>query len=95
MIGNVASNDAACIAVAASNPGARNARYETPPMAFVGELETYEPRPSPMAVRKRTGDRNEVNTVDRNVRRYWSQWCSKTRPMVDVGRARAVTLGFA
>ena len=35
--GKVASNAADCIAVAASNPGARKARYDTPPSA---ELES-------------------------------------------------------
>jgi hypothetical protein len=33
MIGKVASNEAACMHVATSSPGARNARYDTPPRA--------------------------------------------------------------
>jgi hypothetical protein len=33
MIGKVDSNDPACIAVATSSPGARKARYGTPPSA--------------------------------------------------------------
>ena len=37
MIGNVASNEADCIAVAASSPGARNTRYGTPPSAALSE----------------------------------------------------------
>ncbi len=40
MIGNVASNAAACITVAASNPGARNWRYVSPPSAAPPERST-------------------------------------------------------
>jgi hypothetical protein len=55
-----------------------------------------------MAVRNRTGERNEVKMLDRNVRRYWSHRCSKTRLTVELrrapgelGRARAVTIRLA
>ena len=34
MIGKVASNAAVCMHVATSRPGARNARYDTPPSAW-------------------------------------------------------------
>jgi hypothetical protein len=40
MIGNVASNDAACMAVATSRPGARNAMYGTPPSAALFDAST-------------------------------------------------------
>ena len=56
MIGKVASNAADCMHVAASRPGARNCRYDTPPSAAVSAaLSTYDPRPSPIAVRNSTG----------------------------------------
>ena len=52
MIGNVASNDADCMAVAASSPGARNARYVSPPSAALADRRRSDPRPTPIAVRK-------------------------------------------
>ena len=85
MIGKVASNEAACIEVAASRPGARKTRYGTPPSAALDSGETYAPRP--IAVRNMTGDRNDVKIDDRKVRRYCRKRCSKTRPAVERGRA--------
>ena len=67
MIGNIASKEADCIAVAASSPGARKTRYGTPPIA--AESETYVPSPMPIAVRNRIGDRNDEKIDARNVRR--------------------------
>src|SRR6476619_823390 len=78
MIGNVASNAADCIDVATSSPGARNWRYDTPPSAAVDDALTYPPRPIPIAVRNSSGVRNDVNTDERNVRRYWTARCSMT-----------------
>src|ERR1700675_1705505 len=91
MIGNVASNEAACMAVAASRPGARKTRYDTPPSAGTAELETYDPRPRPIAVRKRAGDRNDEKIDARNVRRYCRKRCSNTRPAVEFVNVREVT----
>jgi len=83
MIGKVDSNEAACIAVAARSPGARNCRYVRPPSAWLPVLEplTYVPNPMPMAVRNRIGLRNELKIEARNVRRYSSARCSTTRVM--------------
>ena len=67
MIGKVASNEAVCIAMAASSPGARKSRYGTPPSDAL--FETYAPSPMPIAVRNRTGDRNDEKIDERNVRR--------------------------
>ena len=67
MIGNVASNDADCIAVAASRPGARNGGTTRPPSAAVEvPSSTYDPSPMPIAARnssrrqERREDRDEV-----------------------------------
>ena len=55
MIGKVASNEADCIAVAASSPGARNTRYGTPPSArAVGDVAAQ-----PDAHRGQEQDRRE------------------------------------
>ena len=79
MIGNVASNAADCIDVATSRPGARNWRYVTPPSAAVDPTRRRTPpSPMPIAVRNSSGVRNDVNTDERNVRRYWSARCSMT-----------------
>ncbi len=40
MIGNIASNAADCMTVAASSPGARNWRYVNPPSAASAERST-------------------------------------------------------
>src|SRR5882672_7933422 len=90
MIGKVASNEAACIAVAARRRGARKTRYETPPSAGTAEFETYDPSPRPIAVRKRAGDRNDEKIDARKVRRYCRNRCSKTRPAVELVRTKAV-----
>src|SRR5260221_2705603 len=90
MIGKVASNAADCMEVAANRPGARNARYDTPPSEATEELDTYDPRPNPIAVRNRAGDRNEEKIDARKVRRYCRNRCSKTRAAVEFGRASAI-----
>jgi hypothetical protein len=64
-----------------------------PPRDGTAELETYEPSPRPIAVRNRTGDRNDEKIDDRKVRRYCRKRCSKTRPTVESVRGRAVTAG--
>ena len=74
MIGNVASNAADCMQVAASRPRREEREVDTPPSAAVeSPLSTYEPSPRPIAARNRIGVRNEVKIVERNVRRYWQQ----------------------
>ena len=90
MIGKVASNEADCIAVAASRPGARKTRYGTPPSAALDSGETNAPSPRPIAVRNMTGDRNEVKIDERKVRRYCRKRCSKTRPADERGCASDV-----
>ena len=67
MTGNIDSNAADCMAVAASRPGARKTRYGTPPSAL--GFETYEPSPIPIAARNMTGERNDEKIDARNVRR--------------------------
>jgi hypothetical protein len=67
------------MAVEARRPGARKARYETPARAaaFAASVEepaaafasTRLPRPRPIAVRKRTGERNELKRLPRQARR--------------------------
>src|SRR5450759_2607099 len=94
MIGNVDSPAAVCIAVEARSPGARNARELTPPRSAADAAApplpaaTYPPSPTPIAARYRTGLRNELTSVPRNARRYFSNSCSKTR--IEAGVARAV-----
>ena len=56
-------------------------------MSSIAESETYDPRPRPIAVRNSTGERNDEKMLARNVRRYWSHRCSKTRLTVEGGRA--------
>ena len=70
MIGKVDSNAQVCITVEASNPGARNARYGTPPMAALPDLSTKVPRPTPIASRNMTGVRKLPKIEPRQVRRY-------------------------
>src|ERR687897_578518 len=56
-------------------------------MSSMAESETYDPTPSPIALRNMTGDRNDVKMLARNVRRYCSHRDSTTRPIVVERRA--------
>src|SRR5687767_8546068 len=55
MTGQVASETAACIADAASRPGATKSPYGIPPSDVGSWSDTSEPSPEPMAPRKSSG----------------------------------------
>src|SRR4051812_46712517 len=80
MTGNADSNDAVCMRVAASSPGARYSRYAPPTLAAEVAL-TYVPSPIPIAIRNITGDRNELKIEPRHVRRYSRKLCSYAAPI--------------
>ena len=89
MIGNVASNAAVCIAVAASRPGARNARYGTPPSAARVDVDVgAEPRP--IAARNSDGRQERAEDRSRGTSAGTAgRRCSKTRPIPADGRPGA------
>ena len=60
MIGKVASNEAVCIAVARAAPGARNCEVRDAAERRGSSRRRTPPSPRPIAVRNRTGDRNEL-----------------------------------
>ena len=69
MTGNVPSNTDPCITDDTSSAGARNWRYGTPPSAVEPPLSTYEPRPTPIASRNRTGEAKLAKIEPRQFRR--------------------------
>ena len=76
-----------CIAAAASSPGARNARYGTPPSA---PRSSDDVAAEPDAHRGQEQHRRQERAEDRarHVRRYSRSRCSRTRPTVDGMRQR-------
>ncbi len=64
-----------CMEAAASIPGAKKARYVTPPSAAAAGVSadgvTRRPMPAPMAIRNRTGLATLMTTVPRQRRWYW------------------------
>ena len=73
MLGD-AANLPFCIEAAASMPGAKKARYVTPPSAAAAPVSadgvTRRPMPAPMAIRNRTGLATLITTVPRHRRLY-------------------------
>jgi hypothetical protein len=73
--GNADSMMPFCMDAAASMPGAKKARYDTPPRACAATEPsagvTRRPRPAPIATRNSTGLATLTTTVPRQRRRYW------------------------